>query len=89
LRSRLFAALNLLRTRIGRAWIAIRDHDIAARVMGVDLVRYKLLAFVVSSFIVAIAGALLSLQIRFVNIDVFALILSIEALAIIILGGLG
>ena len=56
--------------------------------MGIDLVRYKLLAFVVSSFI-AIAGALLSLQIRFVNIDVFALILSIEALAIIILGGLG
>ena len=84
----IFAALNLLRTRIGRAWIAIRDHDIAARVMGIDLVRYKLLAFVVSSFI-AIAGALLSLQIRFVNIDVFALILSIEALAIIILGGLG
>jgi branched-chain amino acid transport system permease protein len=85
----IFAALNLLRTRVGRAWIAIRDHDIAARVMGIDLVRYKLLAFVVSSFIVAIAGALLSLQIRFVNIDVFALILSIEALAIIILGGLG
>ena len=78
----IFAALNLLRTRVGRAWIAIRDHDIAARVMGIDLVRYKLLAFVV-------AGALLSLQIRFVNIDVFALILSIEALAIIILGGLG
>ena len=85
----IFGALNLLRTRIGRAWIAIRDHDIAARVMGIDLVRYKLLAFVVSSFIVGIAGALLSLQIRFVNIDVFALILSIEALAIIILGGLG
>lgn len=84
-----FAALNLLRTRIGRAWIAIRDHDIAARVMGIDLVRYKLLAFVVSSFIVGVAGALLSLQIRFVNIDVFGLIISIEALAIIILGGLG
>ncbi|MGO4838827.1 branched-chain amino acid ABC transporter permease, partial [Rhizobiaceae sp. 2RAB30] len=71
------------------AWMAIRDHDIAARVMGVDLVRYKLLAFAISSFIVGIAGALISLQIRFVNIDVFALILSIEALAIIILGGLG
>ena len=84
-----FAALNIQRTRIGRAWMAIRDHDIAARVMGIDLVRYKLLAFVVSSFIVGIAGALISLQIRFVNIDVFALILSIEALAIIILGGLG
>lgn len=84
-----FAALNLQRSRVGRAWMAIRDHDIAARVMGVDLVRYKLFAFMVSSFIVGIAGALISLQIRFVNIDVFALILSIEALAIIILGGLG
>lgn len=84
-----FAALNIQRSRVGRAWMAIRDHDIAARVMGVDLVRYKLLAFMVSSFIVGIAGALISLQIRFVNIDVFALILSIEALAIIILGGLG
>lgn len=84
-----FAALNIQRSRIGRAWMAIRDHDIAARVMGVDLVRYKLYAFMVSSFIVGIAGALISLQIRFVNIDVFALILSIEALAIIILGGLG
>ncbi|BCH20369.1 branched-chain amino acid ABC transporter permease [Mesorhizobium sp. L-8-3] len=85
----ILAALNIQRTRIGRAWMAIRDHDIAARVMGVDLVRYKLLAFAISSFIVGIAGALISLQIRFVNIDVFALILSIEALAIIILGGLG
>lgn len=83
------AALNLSRSRIGRAWMAIRDHDIAARVMGIDLVRYKLLAFFISSFIVGIAGALMSLQIRFVNIDVFALILSIEALAIIIFGGLG
>lgn len=83
------AALNIQRSRVGRAWMAIRDHDIAARVMGVNLVRYKLLAFMVSSFIVGIAGALISLQIRFVNIDVFALILSIEALAIIILGGLG
>ena len=84
-----FVALNIQRSRVGRAWMAIRDHDIAARVMGVDLVRYKLFAFMVSSFIVGIAGALISLQIRFVNIDVFGLILSIEALAIIILGGLG
>jgi branched-chain amino acid transport system permease protein len=82
-------ALNLSRTRIGRAWMAIRDHDIAARAMGVDLTRYKLLAFMISSFIVGVSGALLSLQIKFVNIDVFAFILSIEALAAIILGGLG
>ena len=80
--------LNIQRTRIGRAWLAIRDHDIAAKAMGINLTRYKLLAFVMSSFIVGIAGGLMSLQIRFINIDVFALILSIEALAIII-GGLG
>jgi branched-chain amino acid transport system permease protein len=83
------AALNILRTRIGRAWLAIRDHDIAARVMGVNLTSYKLLAFVVSSFFTGIAGALIALQIRFVNIDVFNLLLSIEALAMIIFGGLG
>lgn len=85
----IFGVLNLSRTRIGRAWMAIRDHDIAARVMGIDLVRYKLLSFAVSSFIVGVAGALMSLQLQFVNIDVFALILSIEALTMIILGGLG
>lgn len=85
----IFGALNIQRSRVGRAWMAIRDHDIAARVMGVNLVAYKLLAFMASSFIVGLAGGLLSLQIRFVNIDVFGLILSIEALAIIILGGLG
>jgi len=81
--------LNLQRSRIGRAWLAIRDHDIAAKAMGINLTYYKLLAFVISSFIVGLAGGLMSLQIRFINIDVFSLILSIEALAIIILGGLG
>jgi branched-chain amino acid transport system permease protein len=82
-------ALNILRSRVGRAWLAIRDHDIAAKVMGIDLVRWKLAAFVVSSFYVGIAGALLSLQIRFVNVDVFGILLSVEALAVIIFGGLG
>jgi branched-chain amino acid transport system permease protein len=83
------AALNLLRSRVGRAWLAIRDHDIAARVMGIDLTRWKLYAFFVSSVYVGIAGALLSLQIRFINVDGFDILLSIEALAMIILGGLG
>lgn len=81
--------LNLQRTRFGRAWLAIREQDVAARAMGIDLTRYKLLAFVISSFIVGIAGGLMSLQIRFINIEVFGLVLSIEALAILILGGLG
>jgi branched-chain amino acid transport system permease protein len=82
-------ALNILRSRIGRAWMAIRDHDIAAKVMGVDLVFYKLLAFMVSSFFIGVSGALLSLELRFINVDVFSLLISIEALAMIILGGLG
>jgi branched-chain amino acid transport system permease protein len=84
-----FAALNILRTSVGRAWIAIRDHDIAAGAMGIDIARYKLLAFVVSSFFIGISGALLCLELRAVNVDVFELLLSIEVLAMILLGGLG
>ncbi len=83
------AALNILRTRVGRAFTAIRDHDIAARVMGISLTRYKLSAFVVSSFFVGIAGGLMAFQFRFINVDIFNLLLSVEALAMIIVGGLG
>jgi len=83
------ASLNLLRTRVGRAFTAIRDHDVAARVMGISLTRYKLAAFVVSSFIVGVAGGLMAFQFRFINVDLFNLLISIEALAMIIVGGLG
>jgi branched-chain amino acid transport system permease protein len=48
---------NLLRTRVGRAWIAIRDNDIAAEMMGVNVVRYKLLAFFVAGVLGGVAGA--------------------------------
>ena len=82
-------ALNILRTRVGRAFTAIRDHDIAARVMGISLVRYKLVAFMVSSFFVGIAGGLMAFQFRFINVDIFNVLLSIEALAMVIVGGLG
>ncbi len=83
------AALNILRTRIGRAFMAVRDHDVAARVMGISLTRYKLFAFVTSSFIVGIAGGLMAFQFRFINVDIFTVLLSVEALAMIIVGGLG
>jgi branched-chain amino acid transport system permease protein len=82
-------ALNLMRTRVGRAWTALRDHDIAAKTMGINLVRYKLLAFMVSSALVGYAGALMAFQIRFINVDVFSVFLSVEALAIILVGGVG
>jgi branched-chain amino acid transport system permease protein len=85
----IFITLNLMRTRIGRAWLALRDHDIAARAMGIDLMRYKLLAFMVSAFYTGVAGALVALQSRFVNVDTFSVLISIEALAMVIVGGMG
>ncbi len=82
-------ALNLLRSRVGRAWTAIRDYDIAAGLMGINVRVYKLLAFTVSAFITGVSGAVLALHLRYLNIDSFALITSIEVLAMIIVGGLG
>lgn len=82
-------ALNLLRSRVGRAWGALRDYDIAASLMGIHLQGYKLLAFAVSAFITGVAGSVLALHLRYLNIDSFALIASIEVLTMIIVGGLG
>jgi branched-chain amino acid transport system permease protein len=81
--------LNLMRSRIGRAWLAVRDHDIAARAMGISLMRYKLLAFMVSAFYTGVAGALVALQTRYINVDTFSVLISIEALAMVIVGGMG
>ncbi len=81
--------LNIMRSRIGRAWLAVRDHDIAARAMGISLMHYKLLAFMVSAFYTGVAGSLVALQTRFINVDTFSILISIEALAIIIVGGMG
>ena len=85
----LFATLNIRRSRVGRAFVAIRDNDTAARAMGINLHAYKLLAFVTSAFITGIAGALYGIYLSFVSVEGFPLLLSIEALAILIVGGLG
>jgi branched-chain amino acid transport system permease protein len=85
----LFATLNIRRSRIGRAFVAIRDNDTAARVMGINLHVYKLFAFVTSAFITGIAGALYGIYLSFVSVEGFPFLLSIEALAILIVGGLG
>jgi branched-chain amino acid transport system permease protein len=82
-------AENVLRTRIGRALVAVRDQDIAASVIGVDVARYKLLAFGLSSFYAGIAGALLGHLGQSVNFEQFQLGLSIQYLAMIVIGGLG
>ncbi|KIP21579.1 MULTISPECIES: branched-chain amino acid ABC transporter permease [Anoxybacillus] len=82
-------SLNLFRTRVGRAFIAIRDRDIAAEVMGIDLFKYKVLAFFVSSFFVGIAGALLGHYTMIVSPELYSISVSIEYLAMILVGGLG
>lgn len=83
------AATNLFRTHFGRAFIAIRDQDIAAEVMGVNIFRYKVLAFAVSSFLVGLAGALTALHSTSISFERFTIEVSIEYLAMIIIGGLG
>ena len=82
-------ARNLVRTRVGRAFIAIRDRDLAAEIMGISLFRYKLTAFAISSFYAGIAGALWVSFMRIVTPDHFPFHLSIQYLAMIIVGGLG
>ena len=83
------AARNLMKTRVGRAFIAIRDSDIAAKTMGVDLVYYKTLSFAVSAFYTGIAGGLYAFLLGFINPSSFNFILSIYFLAFVIVGGLG
>jgi branched-chain amino acid transport system permease protein len=82
-------ARNLIRSRVGRAFIAIRDRDLAAEIMGISLFRYKLTAFAISSFYAGVAGALWVSFMRIVTPDHFPFHLSIQYLAMIIVGGLG
>jgi branched-chain amino acid transport system permease protein len=82
-------AKNLVRTRPGRAMQAVRDRDVAAEVIGVRLGRYKVGAFAVSSGMAAAAGALYGSYQQFVSPDEWSLFLSIQYIAIIIVGGIG
>lgn len=84
-----FAANNLFRTRIGRAFIAIRDRDISAEVLGIRLLRYKLISFALSSFYAGLAGGLWAYFFRVVTPESFPLLMSIFFLAAIIVGGMG
>jgi branched-chain amino acid transport system permease protein len=77
------------RSRIGRAVDAVRDHDIAAEVIGIDVFRYKLLAFAVSSFFAGITGAVWATYLGIANYEMFTLTVSIEYLAMVAIGGLG
>jgi branched-chain amino acid transport system permease protein len=85
----LIICLNLLRARTGRAWRAIRAHETVAEALGIGIAGYKLLAFVISSTITAVAGALFAYYRGFVSVEAFSLFLTIQYLAMVIIGGMG
>jgi branched-chain amino acid transport system permease protein len=80
---------NLLRARSGRAWRAIRSHETVAEALGINIAGYKLLAFVISSAITSVAGALFAYYRGFVSVEAFSLFLSIQYVAMVIIGGIG
>ena len=82
-------AKNLVRSKIGRCFVAIRDRDIAAEAMGIPLAKYKIMAFGISAFYAGIAGCLMAHYQRWIVPGSFDISLSIAYIAMIILGGLG
>ncbi|MBW2609385.1 MAG: branched-chain amino acid ABC transporter permease [Deltaproteobacteria bacterium] len=82
-------AVNLVRTRFGRAFVAIRDNDKAAEGMGIPIFQYKMLSFAISSFYAGFAGGLYTYLTRSITPEPFNFGLSITFIAMIIIGGLG
>jgi len=85
----LLFANNLFRTEVGRAFIAIRDNDIAADVIGIDITKYKIFAFMVCSFYAGVAGSLYAITLSFIGPEHFSFLMTIEYLAMGLVGGLG
>lgn len=84
----LFTA-NVMRSRSGRAMQAVRDHDVAAEVLGVRMMRTQVNAFVLATAIAGLAGGLLAVNLQYIRPDNFDVNLSVQYLAIIVIGGLG
>ncbi|MGD9022629.1 MAG: branched-chain amino acid ABC transporter permease [Deltaproteobacteria bacterium] len=80
---------NLLRSRAGRAWVAIRDNDISAEVMGINVVKYKLLAFFVAGFFGGIAGAFWISNLAAISYEHFPWFWSLWLVGVILIGGVG
>jgi branched-chain amino acid transport system permease protein len=85
----LYSVRNLVRSRMGRAFIAVRDNDLAAEMMGINLMHHKFLAFFLSSFYAGVAGSLWAHWMRAISPDQFNLMESIWFLGMIIVGGMG
>jgi len=80
---------NLAMSRTGRAFVAIRDHDIAAEIIGVNLAKYKIISFITSSFMAGIGGCLYAYVYQRITPEIFTFFVSIEYVAMIIVGGMG
>ena len=85
----LWLTANLLRSPTGRAWVAIRDSEVAAQSMGVNLAAYKTMAFAYSAALMGGAGALFAHKIGFLAPDIFSVLFSIQFLLMVVVGGLG
>lgn len=85
----IYGAFGIVRSRFGRAFVAVRDDDIAAGIMGVNVVATKALAFLVGAFYAGVGGALWAYLLRFVAVDQFTLFNSVFFIAMIIVGGMG
>jgi len=83
------ALANLLRSSTGRAFVAIRDSEISAACMGVNLARYKTLSFALSAALTGVGGALYAHKVSFISPEQFTLLVSIELVTLVILGGVG
>ncbi len=82
-------AANLMRTRDGRALVAVRDHYLSAEMMGINLAYYRTLSFGIASFYAGIGGALYAHYLLFVSVEAFNILFSIQFLGMVIIGGLG
>lgn len=84
----ILAALNILRSPTGRAFVALRDSETAARSMGVNLAVYKVLAFSISAAVTGLAGCLYAHKLSFISPEMFTLLLSLEFIIVILIGGI-
>jgi branched-chain amino acid transport system permease protein len=85
----IFVSVRLADSRVGRAWSAMREDELAAEAMGISTVRYKLLAFAMGAAIGCLSGTLFAVQIGSLTPDSFSILVSITALAVVVLGGMG
>ena len=85
----LWLTQNILRAPTGRAWVAVRDSEIAAQSLGVNLAVYKTMAFGYSAALMGVAGALFAHKVGFLAPDIFSVLLSIQLLLMVVVGGLG